>query len=424
MLHNLQFAIKMIKKRPLRMGLTLLQVALGVGAITIVLSFVFSVLQGSNHSYQQYLLQVEYGKEVRTKFDVSRTGSSVFTTDMIDTILQKSNYVKGASIVERMYSGKVIAEGISYRADLFLGVGDTFAKMVDLPITGNFLTRGDVVNKNRVTVISDRAARQLFGQTSPLGKKVNIGLGDVQRDYTIIGTFPAANLADQNIQVHFLLPYTLLYMQVASGEGEALQNQQMEYSHMWVAYEPGKLAEAKAELNALVKQEKGRQDDSEKDMTLLFTSMQQDELMARRQVVKTFGLFLGSFAFVSMVISAMGILSMMLVSIVERTREIGLRRALGANRLSIAVQIISEAVVISVLGGILGIIIAWICVKPVVNELLLKGFFQQFIGADAGMSLPAVGLALLSVIVVGFSAGLYPGIRASRLVPVEAIREG
>lgn len=422
MLHNLQFALKMIKKRPLRMGLTLLQVALGVAAITIVLSFIFSVLQGSNNSFQKYLLQVEYGKEIKTKFDVSRTGSAVFTTEMVDAILQKSNYIKGASIVERMYSGKVIAEGISYRSDLFFGVGDTFSRMLDLQIQGNFFTRSDVVDKNRVTIISDLAARQLFGKASPLGKKVSIGFGDVQRDFTIIGVFPAEELADQNLKVHFLLPYTLLQMEGDPGQSE--QKQQVEYTHMWVAYKPGKLAEAKAELNALVKQEKGAEDESEKGMALLFTAMQQEELIARRQVVKTFGLFLGSFAFVSMVISAMGIVSMMLVSIVERTREIGLRRALGANRWSIVGQVISEAMMVSLIGGFLGIMMAWICVKPLVNELLLKGFFQQFLGSNAKMSWPAVGFALLSVILVGLVAGLYPGIRASRLVPVEAIREG
>ncbi|MCG8638224.1 MAG: FtsX-like permease family protein, partial [Desulfobacterales bacterium] len=122
--------------------------------------------------------------------------------------------------------------------------------------------------------------------------------------------------------------------------------------------------------------------------------------------------------------SSIGILSTMLVSIVERTREIGLRRSLGASRMSVLRQILIESIIISFIGGILGIIIAFFTVKPIINELLLKVFFFGSIGIKANLSLYSALISLFSVVIIGILAGFYPGIQASRLTPVDAIKEG
>ncbi len=409
MLHGFQFALKMMQKRPLRMGLTLLQIAVGVASITIVLSFVFSVLGDINSNETEQVWEVKFGKEeVRDGRTMGGSYTSFFTDKMVERIKEESIYIEEVSILEQNYGGELDYEGVRYNYFGMYGVDIGYKNMVGVKmLEGQFISQSDVNSRNPVIVISEEVSQQLFGDESGIGKIINLS---PDRHFDVIGICSIEKQFGWN-PAHFFIPQSVL----AFGEKQ-------EYGTIWIKCNKDKVTEMKNELSILLANE--IENSMEKDMGLIFNELSETGKEMRQGIAKIFGLFIGSFAFIALVVSSIGILSMMMVSIIERTREIGLRRAIGASRLSIMGQILSESVFISFVGGLFGIILATLSVKPIINELIIKGLFQQFIGLEANISLYPILISLGSIVFVGLITGLYPGIRASRLAPVDAIREG
>lgn len=425
MVHNIQFAWKMIQKRPLRMGLTLLQIALGVASVTLVLCFVFSTLYGSQ-AHNPNLLRVEYAKEEKMENGVIYSAEPAFSATIVENVRKRATYLDGLTVLGHQYGSYIDYEGIRYRTGVIYGVNAGFAEMVRLKLSeGSFFSEADVQSRTSVAVISEEANRQLFGAESGIGKKLHISdeMG-LSQELEIIGIYTGQKqlMSGGLYEAHFFVPYSTLSSYAITEKGGA----EPSYEWLLATAKPGKLAEAKEEMNQLFEHElrSSGYKPQQSGMGLVVRDSNQDDKELRREVVTSFGLFMGSFAFISLVISSIGILSVMMVSIVERTREIGLRRALGASRISVVGQILSESVFLALAGGILGLILALIGIEPVINGMLFETFFGGYLGFKVYMSFGAVLVALGSVVLVGLIAGLYPGLQAARLSPVEAVREG
>lgn len=427
MFHSIQFALKMIQKRPLRMSLALLQIAIGVASITLVLCFAFSMLYPDGTSVSNNLMRVEYGKEEKMQDGaIAYMAESAFSPDVVENVRKRATYLDGLSIMAYEYGSYIDYGGIRYRSNVIYGVDAGFAEMVHLDlIEGTFFSSADVHSRIPVAVISNEVSLQLFGEESGVGKTfVRSQEGGLSEEFRVIGVYRAEHNRQIGglTEVHFMIPYSVLSRYAVIGR----ENSKQAFEWLLAAYKPGKRAEAKEELNQLFEHElraSGWKPQQE-GLGLIVREDREDEQQVRRHLVKTFGLFLGSFAFVALVISSIGIVSIMLVSVVERTREIGLRRALGASRMSILGQILSESVFLAMGGGIIGLLIALAGIEPIINKLLIQGFFNSLMSISVHLSWRAVLVAMGSVVLVGLIAGLYPGIQASRLSPVEAVREG
>jgi putative ABC transport system permease protein len=149
-----------------------------------------------------------------------------------------------------------------------------------------------------------------------------------------------------------------------------------------------------------------------------FTLVTQEDLVASfATITGSITVFLGAIAAISLVVGGIGIMNIMLVSVTERTREIGLRKAVGARRRDIRLQFLVEATVLSLLGGLLGIALGYALAAA--GTALLSGFSEN---ARAEVQLSAILLATLTSVMVGIFFGLYPAVRASNLNPIQALR--
>jgi ABC-type antimicrobial peptide transport system permease subunit len=135
-------------------------------------------------------------------------------------------------------------------------------------------------------------------------------------------------------------------------------------------------------------------------------------------------MFFGGFGFIALFISSVGIMSLMLVTVVERTRDIGLRRALGASKRWVWAQFMGETMVITALGTLLGLFAAALSARFVLEELLLQAFWSDLVPFSGRLTLSAIAISFSVALIQGVLAGIFPAREAANLAPMEALREG
>jgi len=264
---------------------------------------------------------------------------------------------------------------------------------------GRFITREDVRGDAMVCVLGYKVAEDLFGALPPVGKTVKINgksfiivgvmeekgaLGFVEVDNQVV--IPVTTAMGRMFGQRYL---TMLVVQCTSADRVPVCIERVKKS-----------LRAGHQINA------GQDDD--------FTIFTQDQFKQQLgQVALIFGVVLYSIAGISIVVGAIGIMNIMLVSVTERTREIGVRIAVGARRFDILKQFLAEASIISMFGGSLGIVCGW----------AIANFLSEFTQVIEVYTPPIIiALALLMAVMVGIVSGIYPAIRAARLDPVQALR--
>ncbi len=172
------------------------------------------------------------------------------------------------------------------------------------------------------------------------------------------------------------------------------------------------VAQAVEEISAILR-DRHRVLEGEEDFTV---TTQEEMLSASTEISDTLTLFLGGIAAISLVVGGIGIMNIMLVSVTERTREIGIRKAVGARRQDILIQFLMESAVISLTGGLIGIGIGWLASRMIGGIQMSGTAITPVVGADT------VLLATLFSMAVGLFSGVYPATRAAALNPIEALR--
>ncbi|MCP4362364.1 MAG: FtsX-like permease family protein [Chloroflexi bacterium] len=272
---------------------------------------------------------------------------------------------------------------------------------------GRFFTPAEVLSNADICVLGHKTAEQLFGGDDPLEEIVWVN----RRKCLVIGVLTELEVINPALR-NQMRPNESFYLPLST----AIHNLFDEPPSVQIVArvtDESRMAEARSQIkdylrqrHAVGKDEIGEWDD-DFDMTT-----RQDILGAQQQAARTFSFLLAAMAAVSLVVGGIGIMNVMLVSVTERTREIGVRLAVGARPQDIVTQFLLEAVLISGLGGVLGIAVGVLTIPLVAN-------LNQGVALLAPNSIPmAFGVALL----IGLVFGLYPAIRASRLDPIEALR--
>jgi putative ABC transport system permease protein len=264
---------------------------------------------------------------------------------------------------------------------------------------GSFFTDQDVATDQRVCVIGKTVSDNLFSGADPIGQEIRMR----NMPWRVIGVLISKGQSGmgQDQDDTIIAPYTTVQKKML---GITFIN-----SIMVSAVSQDASSTAQAEITDLLRQRHHIAGSEDDDFQVRNLSDMADLANNSNQVMT---LLLASIAFVSLIVGGIGVMNIMLVSVTERTREIGIRMAVGATGGDVQFQFLTEAVVLAIFGGVLGIIIGSFASKVISNSL----------GWPTLVSTTAIGVAFTFAAVIGIAAGWYPALKASRLDPIEALR--
>jgi putative ABC transport system permease protein len=289
-----------------------------------------------------------------------------------------------------------------------VGVTPEYQFVRNFPVAeGSFITNANVQSRSMVVVLGSSVAETLFGQVSAVGQSVRIsGL-----QFKVIGVLQSkGGTGFGNADDVMLAPITTVQARL-SRQRTATGAQNVQTINVQAV--SAKQVDAAIQQVSAILRQRHRIVVGDDDFTV---TSQQDTITALQQSTQVWVVFLGAIAGISLLVGGIGIMNIMLVSVTERTREIGIRKAVGAKRRDILLQFLVEAALLSLTGGGIGVLVGW-GVSHFVSGLSLGGqAIQAVISGDIVILAVSVSAA------IGILFGLYPAYRAARLNPIEALR--
>jgi putative ABC transport system permease protein len=334
-------------------------------------------------------------------------GEATLTVGDAEAIARQASSVVGVAPTAQTYA-QVVAGGENLNS-LVAGITPE-AEWVDnyAAAQGTFITESDYRSRSRVAVLGSEVAKTLFGEIDPTGQSIRIA----GRQFQVIGVLKSRGTGFGFEDMRVYIPLSTLYSTVAASQAGSRGNSvdmisvQVESSD--------KLESADQEITAILRDTHNIREGEDDDFRVLNIASVAEQVT---QVLGIIQLVLAGIAGISLLVGGIGIMNIMLVSVTERIREIGLRKAVGAKRRDILVQFLIEAATLGLCGGAVGVGLGWIIVKIMSVVATDLGFpFAARLPGNAIML--AVGVSIL----VGLVSGLYPAIRAARLDPIESLR--
>jgi len=399
-------SLKSLFHNKLRSFLTMLGIIIGIFSVIMLTSIgegikdqVTSQVEslGANLIYV-FPGKVEIGpKKGQSKLGVQQGGfaQSKNTLTYNDVLNLKGK--KGIAAVSCIYSGIDRLDDLKIYTST-TGVDEDHNKIHKFELRyGRFITKDERVRKERVAVIGDEANKELFNGQNSIGKTFKMN----GKDYKVAGVLQykkPENMGPQgeDINIKIYLPVT-----------EMIDREKQKNISQITVKAISAAAVGPAEKTVRDTMLKHHRDI---DFTVL---KQQDMLNAINNILGILTAGLGGIAAISLLVGGIGIMNIMLVSVTERTREIGVRKAIGANRRDILIQFLIEAIFMSIIGGLLGLALG------IGGARLLPSAFPTI---HTAISLTAVIIALLFALLVGVFFGVYPATKAAKLDPIEALR--
>jgi len=398
---SILMSLRSLRGNLVRAFLTILGVMIGVAAV-IALVALGNGAQASVADSLETLgsnLLIVYSGEPRGSSLVRRNTTNIkptLTEEDLEVIRSfPPEYVMSAA-PETSASVQLKVDNLNMAATV-IGTDSNYPAVRNFhPVYGNFFTPDDLENRRAVAVIGIQVYRELFpGGEDPLGVRLRInGVG-----YEIVGVMEEKGSSAQDSAV--LIPINTYQRYISGDPAYAIINVQ--------ATSPEIMKELQTYIEAALLQNHSL---ASTDFADFYIANQLDLLSAAQGVASTFTILLASIAAISLIVGGIGIMNIMLVSVTERTREIGVRMALGARPRDIMLQFLTEAVILSVLGGLVGIGLG-----------LAASWLAVNVGGMASVpSLSSILLAFGFSLATGLFFGGYPAFRASRLDPIEALR--
>jgi len=402
-------AIESLNANKLRSMLTVLGIVIGVASVIAMLSIgrgTEASITASIESMGTNLVYVSPGSTTQGGVQTVAGSAGTLTLDDAEALVDLPGVAAVSPVTNNFV--QVVYQGQNTRTRL-MGVTPGYETVASLTLEdGEFISEESQNARSLVVVLGHDVAEALFGSTGGVvGQKVRLN----GQPYKVIGVLASkggTGFMNQDDQV--LIPLsTALYRLV----GGARFRGSSTISQITVkASNPDTVNQVVDEVT-LTMRERHETVEGADDFTV---TSQEDTLDAATQVSDTMTVFLGGIAGISLLVGGIGIMNIMLTTVTERTHEIGLRKAVGAKRRDILLQFLVESVVLSLLGGIIGVAFGWGAARLIGQVQISGSTITPVVGLDS------VLLAAFFSMAVGLFFGIYPATRASRMQPVDALR--
>lgn len=421
---NIKMAFQALLANKMRALLTMLGIIIGIGAVIAIMTVSSSLTNSITDSFQEMgannitvgLKQTSTETETRSnglKFGVASRNFSVDEEDLItDEMLSKlkkqySDKIDAIGISESIANG-TIHDGGNTANIAITGINEEYFSGSDVTLlAGRRLTNADVEGKKRVIMISDKAVEQIFSGNyeTALTQKIQVDMDGVYEQYYVVGVYKYetnnsfSSSSDEDITTTAYIPISTGKEQIHADEG---------YQQFTVVTKSGmeSVSEFATEIESFFAPYYSTNDEYQVSTT---TMESMTESMS--EMIGTVSIAISFIAGISLLVGGIGVMIIMLVSITERTREIGTRKALGAKNSSIRFQFIIESMILCLIGGVFRILVGFI----------LGAIAASLLGYGATVPVVAIVVAVAFSMVIGIFFGYYPANKAAKMDPIEAL---
>lgn len=387
---EIKIALKNIQNNKLRAFLTMLGIIIGVSAVIIMVA----LTEGAASDVTNQVKGL--GTNLIT-VSIRNSGEESVSKRSLDyNEAKKMTEIPGIDVVSPIISGNVNVRNGNKSADISLeGVDSYYEKLENISMaSGRFLLQIDLDQRYEVVVLGANVANELFGTADPVGESIKIN----GKSYDVVGVLAEKGSSIQgSVDDKVFIPLT--------SAGRLLNQDQIQLVKLSVKSED-QVEKAIVQVDQYLSRVFSGDDDNYNILNA------QDMLETLNSVTSTFTLLSGGIASISLLVGGIGIMNIMLVSVTERTREIGIRKALGAKKKDILMQFLIESVVLSGIGGVIGLL------TGIGGVTLLSGLLGLSNVISGTMVLLSVGFSVL----VGVIFGIYPANKAAKLNPIDALR--
>ena len=406
--HLLRSAVLGLTSHKSRSFLTILGIVIGITAIILIMSLgrgAENLILGEIQSIGSKVIGIAPGRQPQGPADVISTFTDSLKERDYEALSNRNNVPHATKVMPIVFGSQTASYGNeTYRPTILGGTPSALAIYDVYPEDGRMFTDEEVRGYADVAVIGREVESELFGGSSSLGERIRIK----GRNFRIVGVLPkVGQVSFLNFDQILFVPYTTAQQYIFG----------IKYFHRFAveADSEENVEVTVADIEATLRESHGITDPDKDDF---FVETQADAMEMVGTILSVLTMFLVSVAAISLVVGGIGIMNIMLVSVTERTHEIGLRKALGATEKNILSQFLLEAVILTVVGGVIGILLGGLF------SYATSFVLTRFVGLNWGFSLPlsAVLLGLGVSSSIGLVFGLYPARQAAKKSPIEALR--